>query len=177
MPAQSLPRTGERIYMNSLKHAEPAADSGLVQFARTRPSLALPTAFALVVIAVPLLVSASGRAEIRERTRQMRITERDFSISAPRILSPGAVSLRVRNAGPNTHELVVARADASRLPLRSDGLTVDEESTRAADPGGHWSPERRATSAPFASTSPPAATSSSATWPAITSAACTGRWS
>jgi hypothetical protein len=113
--------------MNSLKHAEPAADSGLVQFARTWPSLALPTALALAVIAVPVLVTASGRAAIREGPMQVRITERDFSISAPRVLSPGTVSLRVRNAGPNTHEFVVARADASRLPLRSDGLTVDEE--------------------------------------------------
>jgi hypothetical protein len=113
--------------MNFLKHAEPAADSGLVQFARTWPSLALPTALALAVIAVPVLVTASGRAAIREGPMQVRITERDFSISAPRVLSPGTVSLRVRNAGPNTHEFVVARADASRLPLRSDGLTVDEE--------------------------------------------------
>jgi hypothetical protein len=86
--------------MNSLKHAEPAADSSSVQFARTWPSLALPTAFALAVIAVPLLVSGSGRAAIREGPRQVRITERDFSISAPRDLSPGTVSLRVRNAGP-----------------------------------------------------------------------------
>jgi len=113
--------------MNSLKQPEPTADSGLVQFARTWPSLALPTAFALAVIAVPLLVSASGRAAVRAGPRQVRITERDFSIAAPRVVSPGTVSLRVRNAGPNTHELLVARAGASRMPLRSDGLTVDEE--------------------------------------------------
>jgi hypothetical protein len=75
--------------MNFLKHAEPAADSGLVQFARTWPSLALPTALALAVIAVPVLVTASGRAAIREGPMQVRITERDFSISAPRVLSPG----------------------------------------------------------------------------------------
>jgi hypothetical protein len=113
--------------MNSLKQAEPAADSGLVQFARTWPLLALPTALALAAIAVTLLGSTASRAATREDARQVPITERDFSILAPRVLSPGTVSLRVRNAGPDTHELLVVRADGSRLPLRSDGLTVDEK--------------------------------------------------
>jgi len=41
----------------------------------------------------------------------------------------GRVELRVRNAGPATHEFVVVRSDlpADRLPIAADGLSVDED--------------------------------------------------
>jgi uncharacterized cupredoxin-like copper-binding protein len=55
------------------------------------------------------------------------ITERDFSISAPKVVSAGDLVLRVGNAGPDAHELLVVRASNDDLPLRSDGLTVNEE--------------------------------------------------
>jgi uncharacterized cupredoxin-like copper-binding protein len=61
----------------------------------------------------------------------VRVTERDFQISAaPTRVAAGDVLLAVRNHGPDTHELILVRS-RSRLPLRLDGLTVDE---RALEP-------------------------------------------
>jgi uncharacterized cupredoxin-like copper-binding protein len=108
----------------------------LVQFARTRPSFALPFAVALAAIVGALLGSTSGSATARAEPRQVQITERDFSISAAKTLSPGTVTLRVHNDGPDTHELIVSRADGKRLPLRADGLTVDEETLQPRIVGG-----------------------------------------
>jgi uncharacterized cupredoxin-like copper-binding protein len=45
----------------------------------------------------------------------------------PRRVVAGRVRLIVHNEGPVNHELVVAKVVERRLPLRSDGLTVDEE--------------------------------------------------
>jgi uncharacterized cupredoxin-like copper-binding protein len=57
----------------------------------------------------------------------VRVTERDFRITvAPARVRAGDVRLLVRNEGPDTHELIVVRA-AHGLPLRTDGLTVNEE--------------------------------------------------
>jgi uncharacterized cupredoxin-like copper-binding protein len=57
----------------------------------------------------------------------VRVAERDFHISAPKHLRPGVVRLSVRNRGPDDHELIVVKARSSRLPLRADGLTIDED--------------------------------------------------
>jgi len=100
-----------------------------VRIARSRPALALLFVIALVAIVVPLLVSGSSSASAHARRdpSQVRITERDFSIKAPKVLRAGTFDLLVDNDGPDTHELIVTRADGKRLPLRPDGLTVDEE--------------------------------------------------
>jgi uncharacterized cupredoxin-like copper-binding protein len=59
------------------------------------------------------------------------VTIQDFRIttSSPTVL-PGTVVLHVHDQGPSTHELVIVRTDlpADQLPLRPDGLLVDEES-------------------------------------------------
>ncbi len=61
------------------------------------------------------------------------VNERDFAIVAsPRQLSPGDVEFRADNHGPDAHELIVVRAPAGDLPLRSDGLTVNEEGLKSA---------------------------------------------
>ena len=41
----------------------------------------------------------------------------------------GTVSFRIRNQGPTSHEFIVVRTDRApdKLPLQSDGLTVNEE--------------------------------------------------
>jgi uncharacterized cupredoxin-like copper-binding protein len=39
----------------------------------------------------------------------------------------GDVRLAVTNRGPDAHELIVVRLRGMRLPLRRDGLTVDED--------------------------------------------------
>ena len=63
------------------------------------------------------------------------VTERDFHISAPSRVASGDVVLTVHNDGPDAHELIVVRADRSSLPLRPDGLTVDEEALGSATAG------------------------------------------
>ena len=45
---------------------------------------------------------------------------------SPARIPAGPARLVVVNKGPDTHEILVARTDAA-LPLRSDGLTVDED--------------------------------------------------
>jgi len=56
----------------------------------------------------------------------VRVNERDFRITvSPARIHAGNVQLVVHNGGPDTHELILVRSRA-RLPLRADGLTVDE---------------------------------------------------
>jgi uncharacterized cupredoxin-like copper-binding protein len=55
------------------------------------------------------------------------IAEKDFRISAPATLPAGTVDLDVDNIGPVAHELVVVRGTKRGLPLRADGITVDED--------------------------------------------------
>jgi uncharacterized cupredoxin-like copper-binding protein len=57
----------------------------------------------------------------------VKITERDFRISAPASIRAGTVRFRIHNRGPDTHELLIAHASNGWLPIRDDGLTVDEE--------------------------------------------------
>jgi uncharacterized cupredoxin-like copper-binding protein len=57
----------------------------------------------------------------------VRVTERDFHITAPNQVKGGNVRISLRNSGPDHHELIMIRTRSARLPLRSDGLTVDEE--------------------------------------------------
>jgi uncharacterized cupredoxin-like copper-binding protein len=73
---------------------------------------------------VPVGEGASQKATV------FYVTERDFHISAPKEVSRGDLLLTVANKGPDDHELIVVRAPNARLPLRADGLTVDEESLR-----------------------------------------------
>ena len=81
----------------------------------------------------------TGRAGAQPAGRVVRITERDFGITAPTQLSAGPARLSVSNLGPDAHELIVARVGGGApLPLRRDGLTVDEERMEAATP---WSLE------------------------------------
>jgi uncharacterized cupredoxin-like copper-binding protein len=65
----------------------------------------------------------------------LRVTERDFHISARKLVSSPDVRLLVHNRGPDAHELIVVRAQSSHLPLRPDGLTVDEDALKRATVG------------------------------------------
>ncbi len=65
----------------------------------------------------------------------LRVTERDFHISAPKQVSSNIVRLSVHNRGPDAHELIVVRAQNAHLPLRPDGSTVDEEALERATVG------------------------------------------
>jgi uncharacterized cupredoxin-like copper-binding protein len=58
----------------------------------------------------------------------VRVDEKDFRIVVrPKRIPAGDVELELRNDGPVTHELIVVRGRRSHLPLRLDGLTVDED--------------------------------------------------
>jgi uncharacterized cupredoxin-like copper-binding protein len=75
-----------------------------------------------------LLAACASREEKAPALPVVRITERDFHIAAtPRIVQAGAVELAVWNKGPVAHELLVVRTGGGALPLRTDGLTVDED--------------------------------------------------
>jgi uncharacterized cupredoxin-like copper-binding protein len=67
--------------------------------------------------------------------RVVRITERDFHIAAPRHLAPGRVRFMVANDGPDLHELIVVRDPAGALPIRTDGLSVNEEALAPVELG------------------------------------------
>ena len=69
----------------------------------------------------------SGRPAAGAHATRLRITERDFRISAPKHVRSGDLLLSVHNRGPDAHELIVVRARGSRLPFRPDGTTVSEE--------------------------------------------------
>ena len=57
----------------------------------------------------------------------MHVTLKDFRIKVSRSRVPaGDVRLVVKNEGPDTHEMLIARTSAA-LPLRADAITVDEE--------------------------------------------------
>jgi uncharacterized cupredoxin-like copper-binding protein len=57
----------------------------------------------------------------------IRVTERDFAISlSTRVVRAGRVRVRVTNRGPDAHEFILVRTDGG-LPLRADGITVDED--------------------------------------------------
>ncbi|MEP6660427.1 MAG: hypothetical protein ABJD24_10970 [Acidimicrobiales bacterium] len=78
-----------------------------------------------------LIAAVTGcghRAPAAARPVDVRL--RDFAIDTSKpTLNAGAVSFRVTNTGPETHELVLVETDLdpSELPLEADGITVDED--------------------------------------------------
>ncbi len=95
------------------------------------------TAIAGGLVAACVLVSGCGGAVSGAgSTAAVTVTERDFHISLSTDRVPaGDLILHVQNAGPDQHELIVAPDGAGSLPLRADGLTVDEASIQSSEPG------------------------------------------
>jgi uncharacterized cupredoxin-like copper-binding protein len=89
-------------------------------------------------LALIVLSGCSGRQSAqRDAAKPVTVTERDFRISVDgrsrrQQLASGDTRFAVSNRGPDTHELLVVRTNGSRLPLRTDGLTVDEEAVKSA---------------------------------------------
>jgi len=104
---------------------------------RSRVIGAILAGMALVVSASALLASARAGGAHSQRTSppQIRVAERDFRVKAPRHVSAGRFELRVTNSGPDTHELFVVRASTTKLPVRSDGLTLDEDAFKPRTAG------------------------------------------
>jgi uncharacterized cupredoxin-like copper-binding protein len=86
---------------------------------------------ACALAAVGLSAFFSGSSS-EARGTVVRVTVRDFHIKVkPTRIPAGAARLVIVNKGPDTHELLVVRGD-SALPLRKDGLTVDEDTVEPA---------------------------------------------
>src|SRR5262245_60814929 len=81
-----------------------------------------------MLVGVGAVWAASDGAGPTARSTTVKVTERDFGIKSPRQVRAGDVTFVVQNSGPDTHELLVVRG--SKLPLRTDGLTVDEDEAR-----------------------------------------------
>jgi hypothetical protein len=105
-----------------------------------------PVAVLIVLAALWVTISpwSGGTRAAGSSLRSVSVSERDFHISAPKRVPAGEVRLTVHNRGPDTHELIVVRRGNRRLPLRADGLTVNEEALHRSivttvegyDPGG-----------------------------------------
>jgi uncharacterized cupredoxin-like copper-binding protein len=63
------------------------------------------------------------------------VAEGDFHIGVPTSLKAGQYTFRVHNEGPTHHEFIVVRTTGRALPLRPDGLTVDEEAIEHREAG------------------------------------------
>jgi uncharacterized cupredoxin-like copper-binding protein len=97
-------------------------------WARRRWVWALALVLAALALAVPLTVAR--RQEPTPRGTPVDVLLEDFKVRQDAAVVPaGAVSFRILNQGPTSHELIVIRTDRApgKLPLQRDGLTVDEE--------------------------------------------------
>jgi uncharacterized cupredoxin-like copper-binding protein len=91
----------------------------------------------LSAMLVAVLVSGCGGSGKSGKSSPplVHVTEADFHISAPSTLKAGEYTLRVHNQGPTDHEFIIAPTTNGSLPLRPDGLTVDEEAIEREEPG------------------------------------------
>jgi uncharacterized cupredoxin-like copper-binding protein len=90
-----------------------------------------------LILATAALLAASGCStgrpdQFSQKPADVHVTERDFRISAPKRVSPGEVRVSIRNKGPDDHEFIVVRVRGAGLPMRPDGLTVDEDAIEKA---------------------------------------------
>ncbi len=104
---------------------------------RRRSQGAVAAALALAV-ALPVALASSGCGSSGASAapeHAVAVGERDFHITAPAALQSGTVTLRVHNEGPDQHELIIVPGSVASLPLRADGLTVDEAAVESSEPG------------------------------------------
>ena len=82
------------------------------------------------LVTVLLVLTACGPARPAPTGVPVDLTLHDFHIDAATQQVPsGRVLFHIHNAAPATHEFVVVRTNlpATRLPIASDGLSVDED--------------------------------------------------
>jgi uncharacterized cupredoxin-like copper-binding protein len=86
-------------------------------------------AVVLAVLATFAIAGCGAKRHAAESSRGtvVRVTERDFHISAPKRVAAGDVVLSVHNEGPDDHELIVVREGEKHAPFRADGITIDED--------------------------------------------------
>lgn len=85
------------------------------------------------VVAALLVAAAAAcsRGDAAPRGTLVGVHVSDFKLSTKTSSVPaGYVTFRIRNTGPSTHKFVVDRTDlvADALPLRANGITVNEDS-------------------------------------------------
>jgi uncharacterized cupredoxin-like copper-binding protein len=100
--------------------------------------------------AATVVIESSSAAQASPSGTLIGVTERDFGITLTTAhVTAGDAVLRIHNTGPDQHELIVAPVHRGYLPrelydrtygfgglpLRSDGLTVDEETIQSSEPG------------------------------------------
>src|SRR5690242_11290786 len=90
-----------------------------------------------VVLVVSLLSSSCGGSPSPPRSGgpAVSVKEEDFKIRMPGHLSPGTHVFSVYNEGPVDHELIAIRTGSRRLPLRRDGITLDEDKLHSSEAG------------------------------------------
>jgi uncharacterized cupredoxin-like copper-binding protein len=90
-----------------------------------------------VLLAGAILLSVLGcsSGSPAHESRTARVVERDFHIDAPHRMHAGKVTFLIKNKGPDDHEFIVVRAGRRGLPLRKDGLTVDEDAVEKQTAG------------------------------------------
>ena len=99
--------------------------------ARRRWAWALALVPAALALAVPLTVAR--RQEPTPSGTPVNVLLDDFRVRQDAaVVTAGTVSFRIRNQGPTSHEFIVVKTDRApdKLPLQSDGLTVDEKADR-----------------------------------------------
>ena len=95
---------------------------------RARRRWALALVLAALALAVPLTLAR--RHEPTPGGTPVNVLLNDFEVRHDASVVPaGAVSFRILNQGPTTHEVIVVRTDraSDKLPLQRDGLTVNED--------------------------------------------------
>jgi uncharacterized cupredoxin-like copper-binding protein len=102
--------------------------------ARTRAGRRWAWALALVlaVLALAVPITVVRRHEPAPRGAPVNLELEDFKIREDTAVVPaGTVSFHILNHGPTSHEVNVIRTDRApdKLPLQSDGLTVNEDAT------------------------------------------------
>ena len=100
-----------------------------------QPSHRIAT-LALVLAASPLLASCGeSSSSPHSGSSVVAVKERDFKISMPGRLTAGTHVFSVHNEGPVDHELIAIRLGHGRLPLRRDGITLNEQALEPAEAG------------------------------------------
>ena len=82
-----------------------------------------------VAAAVGLLAGCGGDSSTSRETIEVKLEDFLLHVSATNA-APGELTMRLDNEGPSTHEINVDRTDLpeNALPLRADGLSVEEDS-------------------------------------------------
>jgi uncharacterized cupredoxin-like copper-binding protein len=73
-----------------------------------------------------LLAGCAGSGDARANGPVVDVVTKDFVLEVPSHVPAGNVTFRMHNEGPDDHELIVVRAPGE-LPIRRDGVTIDED--------------------------------------------------